>query len=55
MIGQASMKHKDPVCSMRLEEKDVQTIATYQARRIIFVQSHAKRNSSNHRKSTLGR
>ncbi|GAN31793.1 MAG: YHS domain-containing protein [Candidatus Brocadia sp. AMX2] len=36
MIGQASMKHKDPVCSMRLEEKDVQTIATYQGKTYYF-------------------
>jgi Cu+-exporting ATPase len=36
MIGQASMKHKDPVCGMRLEEKDVQATATYQGKTYYF-------------------
>lgn len=30
------IKHKDPVCGMRLEEKDVQAIATYQDKTYSF-------------------
>lgn len=36
MIGQALMKHKDPVCGMRMEEKDVQATATYQDKTYYF-------------------
>lgn len=36
MMGQASMKHKDLVCGMRLDEKDVQTTAIYQDKTYYF-------------------
>ena len=36
MIGQNFMKYKDPVCGMRLEDKDVQATATYQDKTYYF-------------------
>jgi YHS domain-containing protein len=36
MIGQTLTQHKDPVCGMRLEEKDVQATATYQGKTYYF-------------------
>lgn len=36
MIGQTSMKHKDPVCGMHLEEKDVKATAIYQGKTYYF-------------------
>lgn len=36
MIRQDSIKHKDPVCGMRLEEKDVQATVTYQDKTYYF-------------------
>lgn len=36
MIERDTMKHKDPVCGMRLEEKDVQATTTYQGKTYYF-------------------
>lgn len=36
MNGQALTQHKDPVCGMRIEEKDAQATATFQGKTYHF-------------------
>lgn len=43
MMEQAPMKHKDPVCGMRLNEKDIQATAGYQGKTYNFCSAACKK------------
>lgn len=43
MMEQTPMRQKDPVCGMRLEEKEIQATAAYQDKTYIFCSTACKK------------